>query len=134
MCNFSVSCVSQMKIVKLLLTPVMHNCRNKYCGNKTYTTINYIVPELVLFRFWQPIKRHWRKKKSRERKDVFEKIAKVEKSQNSESVEENKPKLVSLTKAERAFLKMKEKKNKWSVFWIKHLKLTNKEWKSSTDI
>ncbi|XP_015918855.1 protein FAM32A isoform X2 [Parasteatoda tepidariorum] len=51
-----------------------------------------------------------KKKKSRERKDVFEKIAKVEKSQNSESVEENKPKLVSLTKAERAFLKMKEKK------------------------
>ncbi|KAF8782783.1 Protein FAM32A like protein [Argiope bruennichi] len=49
------------------------------------------------------------KKKNKEKK-ILETLAKVEKTTGAENTQEEKPQTVPLTKAERAFLLMKEKK------------------------
>ncbi|KFM63010.1 Protein FAM32A, partial [Stegodyphus mimosarum] len=51
-----------------------------------------------------------KKKKNKDKKQMLDKIAKVEKTTGAENVEKKKNESVPLTKAERAFMLMKEKK------------------------
>ncbi|XP_055934914.1 protein FAM32A-like [Argiope bruennichi] len=51
-----------------------------------------------------------KKKKKNKEKKILETLAKVEKTTGAENTQEEKPQTVPLTKAERAFLLMKEKK------------------------